>query len=106
MKWALVDAGNVVKNLIVYDGVSRYIPPDGLSIIQVNDWVEIGELVDKAEPSPVVSDPEDQKLKRNEALKSNLALIACYEIEKKSNPDLVFSDYIDSLELIIKSNLN
>jgi hypothetical protein len=44
MKWALVDNTNTVQNLIVYDGVAAYTPPEGLTLQQVNPWVQIGQL--------------------------------------------------------------
>jgi hypothetical protein len=40
----------------------------------------------------------DRKLSRNKEKGSDLAIIAAFEIEKKSNPDLQFSDYLDYLE--------
>lgn len=99
MKWALVDAQNIVKNIIVYDGVSPYRVPDGLSLMQINDWVGREEPVNKEAPLPP-SRPsdEDVKLKRNEAEKNNLALKAVYLIEKRRLPNLTFSDYLDQLE--------
>lgn len=43
MKWALVNAENIIQNLIEYDGEQAYAPPDNLTIQQVNDWLNIGD---------------------------------------------------------------
>lgn len=99
MKWALIDSQNIVKNIIAYDGVSPYRVPDGMSLVQINDWVGRDEPMDKSAPLPPVDrDPADVKAKRDEVNKSNLALIAAFEIEKKTNPLLEWSAYLDSLE--------
>ena len=50
MKWALVDSNNIVQNVIVYDGVSPYTPPDSLSAQQVNDWLNIGDDINEPQP--------------------------------------------------------
>ena len=42
------------------------------------------------------------KSERNDAAKQNLALVALFFMEKKSNPTLTFSIYLDSLELLAK----
>lgn len=50
MQWALVDGSNIVQNIIVYDGVSDYQPQDGLSLVEVNDWIKIGDEKNTPEP--------------------------------------------------------
>ncbi len=49
----------------------------------------------------VVDDALAVKVKeaRNKEKLNDLAIVACYEIEKKSNPALAFSDYLDDLEV-------
>lgn len=99
MKWALVDERNIVRNVIVYNGVDKYTPPEGLRVMEVNDWVEKEEGVDKAAPPP--SPPYDdaaRKVQRDDLGMKNIALVASFEIEKKSNPALEFSAYLDMLE--------
>ena len=46
MIWVLVDSNNVVKNIIVYDGVAPYAPPEGLVLKQASDSVRIGDILD------------------------------------------------------------
>jgi hypothetical protein len=59
MKWALVDSSGMVQNVIEYDGVTEYTPPEGISLQQVNEWVQIGKAHDAAEPipEPVIPQP-------------------------------------------------
>jgi hypothetical protein len=52
MKYALVDANNIVQNLIVYSEGSNYTPEEGLSVQQVNEWINIGDNKDAPEPLP------------------------------------------------------
>lgn len=47
MQWALVDANNIVQDLIVYDGHAVYTPEAGLELMQVNDWIGMGDAADK-----------------------------------------------------------
>lgn len=56
MKYALVNASNVVENLIIYREGSQYTPPAGLTLRQVNDWVKINDDADINEPLP----PEEE----------------------------------------------
>ena len=103
MKWALVDKDNIVKHLIVYDGVAEYKPADGLSLIEVNDWIDKEDHKDKLKPIDKIPDPIEEKKTRDDLYKKDLAVVALYEIEKKSNPNLIFSDYLDNLEDQVKS---
>lgn len=41
MAWCLVDSNNVVQNIISYDGTSAYMPPDGLTLSEIPDGVQI-----------------------------------------------------------------
>jgi len=50
-EWALVDANGIVQNIIVYDGSSPYTPPQGLTLEQVNNWVQIGQNVNTPQPT-------------------------------------------------------
>lgn len=89
MKWALVDGSSIVQNIISYDGVSAYQPPQGLQLLEVNDWVHIGDNKDIAQPT--VQDNIDQQytldqrkqnvldsllLKRDEVIESNITVNA------------------------------
>ena len=47
MKWALVDSNNIIQNTIAYDGTTEYVPAEGLTLVQVNDWLDISDPVDK-----------------------------------------------------------
>lgn len=51
MKWALVDGGGIVLNTIAYEEDSDYSSRDGYSLIQINDWINIGQNIDTPEPS-------------------------------------------------------
>ncbi len=55
---------------------------NGISDNQVNDF----ELLEK------------KKVRDSEKV-NDLSIIACFEVEKKSNPNLEFSAYLDSLEV-------
>ena len=37
MRWALINADNVVTGVIVWDGEAEYTPADGLTLINVDD---------------------------------------------------------------------
>lgn len=52
MKWALVDKNNIVRNIIVYDEGTPYFPPDWLTVEQINDWIDIGDMKDNPESLP------------------------------------------------------
>lgn len=49
MIWALIDEDGFVRNTIEYNGVSPYNPPEGMTLLQVNNWVGIGDHKDKQE---------------------------------------------------------
>lgn len=103
MKWALVDSQNKVSNVIAYDGESPYEPPAGLNLREVNNWVDLGMDADipfEQVPKPIPKSPAVQKAERNNIMKMDLAVVAGYDIARKANPQLVFSDYLDSLEVI------
>lgn len=51
MIWALVDSENTVQNIIVYDGITPYVPPNSLTLQQINPWVKIGQSVHTPQPS-------------------------------------------------------
>ena len=42
MRWALVDANNVVTGVIIWDGKADYTPADGLTVVAVPDGVGAG----------------------------------------------------------------
>ena len=98
MKWALINEDGMVVNIIAYDGKAPYRPADGLSLVEVNDWVEIGEHKDADKKPSVVEDPADVKRRRDKELAADLSLKATFRIEKRSNPSLTFSEYLDQLE--------
>lgn len=51
MKWALVNSDSIIKNVITYDGVSEYTPPDDLNLMQVPDWLNMEDHINKPEPT-------------------------------------------------------
>lgn len=50
MKWALINNQDIIENVISYDGDAEYNPPEGLLLVQVNDWLNIGSHVNDSEP--------------------------------------------------------
>jgi len=54
MQWALVNAQDIVENVIVYDPELPYKPAEGLRIVEINDWVTIGDRFDM--PQPTITD--------------------------------------------------
>jgi len=101
--WALVDSNNIVVNKIVYDKQSNYIPPKGLKLREIERWVEIGMDADISEndvPKPPVEDPEIAKKRELNSCMANLAIIACFYMEKEKNSDLTFEKYIENLKVI------
>jgi hypothetical protein len=46
-RWAIVQGGKVV-NIVVWDGVAPWTPPDGTAAVSVSDdeWVDIGAVYD------------------------------------------------------------
>lgn len=59
LKYALIDADNIIRNIIEYDGVSAYKPPTGLRVQQVEDWLDIGHNANDPAPPPNTT-PETQ----------------------------------------------
>jgi len=106
MQWALVDSNNVVVNIIVIDPEKEYKPPQGLALREINDWVHMGRDADMPKPTddPPQTD-EERKAQRDTMAKNNLSLIAVFNMEKKSKPDLTFSTYLDELESTAKPTL-
>lgn len=106
--WALVDSNNIVINKIVYEPSSNYVPPVGCSLREINSWVDIGMNADIKQadvplPQPTYVGP-DKKTERDAVCKEDLSIIALFDAAKKQNPDLTFSAYLDSLEML-KSNI-
>ena len=82
MKWALVE-NDIVKNVIVYDEQSSYTPPEGQSLIQVNDWIDIGENINL--PEPTIQDNIEKLYnleQRKEIVMNSLVLKRDSEINK------------------------
>lgn len=52
MTWALVDEKGNVVNVIVYDGVSEYQAPNGLTLVEVQT-AKIGQNLAEAEQNNV-----------------------------------------------------
>jgi hypothetical protein len=105
MKWALVNSENVVINIIVYEG-SPFSPPDGLSLLEINDWVDIGMKADISLadiPKATPPDAANIKKQRDMLYKDNLAIVALFNMVKNKQPDLDFSSYLDSLEILKNS---
>jgi hypothetical protein len=73
-----------------------------MTMIEIEDWVNIGDDANKPKPVAPVKDAAALKAERNAAYKNDLALVASFDMEKKNNPGLTFSDYLDSLELKAK----
>ena len=58
MQYALVNKNTgIVENIITYDGVSKYKPPGGKVLKQVNDWIQMGDHEDMPAP-PIPTPPE------------------------------------------------
>lgn len=77
MKWALVNNENLIENIISYDGEAEYSPPDGLQLIEVNDWLNIGDDINLNEPTVSIEIRREFCLnslieKRNQALSSGV----------------------------------
>ena len=51
MNWCLVDAAGFVKGIIVYNGTDPYTPAEGLTLQQVNNWVQVGQNINTPEPT-------------------------------------------------------
>jgi hypothetical protein len=49
MQWALVDQNQIIQNLIMYDGVSKVVFPEYLTLMQVNSWLKIGDNINLPE---------------------------------------------------------
>lgn len=99
MRWSLVNEDNIVVNIIAHDGKSSIEPPDNLRLVSTNNWVSIGDNINKEKPpKPIEPTLEELKQRRNNMHKDNLALKGLYRIEKRLNPTLEFSDYLDTLE--------
>ncbi len=82
-----------------YDGTPWADPYDGL----VWNNKEIpkptkSELDAVTDPMVTASKEVDRKKERDKIEKDNLSLVASYNIEKKANPNLAFSDFLDELE--------
>lgn len=60
LKYALIDADNIIRNVIDYDGSSQYKPPAGLRLQQVESWLDIGHNANDPEPPPPPFVPESQ----------------------------------------------
>lgn len=57
------------------------------------------QQVEAVTPQQVSAKAEvDRKKDRDKVKADDLSLVGCYELEKKSNPNLKFSEYLDSLE--------
>ena len=50
MRWAIVDGNGEIQNIIAYDGISAYAPPNGFTLQQVNDWLGIGSGINDTQP--------------------------------------------------------
>ncbi len=105
MRWALVNEQNIVINIIAYNGSDPFIPPQGIRLREVQDWLQIGLDADIAEhdvPRTPVDpvDPVREKAKRDAYYKNDLSMIALFNLAKQTNPQLQLSAYLDSLEVL------
>lgn len=53
MKYALVNKDSIIENVVAHDPAlphGGYEPPTGLSIMEVNDWLNIGDNINAPEP--------------------------------------------------------
>lgn len=78
MQYALVDSNNVVKNFIV-PPVGEWVPPVGLTVQQVNDWVEVGQDTGTPQPSPTT---------QTSSQKAEVAIAAGVMLSSASVPEL------------------
>lgn len=46
MKYALHNEHGIIVNVIEYDGKNKYNPGAGLTLCEINDWVQIGDHKD------------------------------------------------------------
>jgi hypothetical protein len=85
-----------------YDGTPWNDPYEGLvwnnKDIPMPSKAELDAVTDQM----VLDAKEGNRKKERDAIsKQNLSLVASYNIEKKTNPDLSFSDFLDSLEVSV-----
>jgi len=74
---------------------------EDITLREIEDWVNIGMLADIKQddvPKPIPIDPVVIKKQRDVYYKENLAMVAMYNETKKTNPQLDFSSYLDSIE--------
>jgi len=94
------DIQNVMYWQSQYDGTPWNDPYDGLVWENKEIPKPSKKELDAVLDSDVLAKKEvDRKLSRNEIKLKDLTMVGLYEMEKKSNPELAFSDYLDSLEL-------
>lgn len=77
MKWALVDSQNIINNIISYSEDSNYLPPPDLQLIQVNDWLNIGDNINLPQPTLSIDTRREWRLnalleKRNQVIESGI----------------------------------
>ncbi len=99
MKWALVNSENIVMNVVESIEQGDVQDIDDLTAVQVQDWINIGDSVYMVKPADIpLATIEELKAIRNEAMSQDMTLKACWGVEKKTRPELSFSDYLDELE--------
>lgn len=42
MRWAVIDSNNIVVNVVIWDGVSDWTPPEGCRVVK-SDTLSIGD---------------------------------------------------------------
>src|SRR3954465_14268556 len=97
MKYALVDVDNIVINIIVYNPSNDWIVPENMRVLLINDWLNIGDNINKEVPIIPAIDPQTQLANRNLALSQNYGVAAGFKIEKNLNPALDFATYVTDL---------
>lgn len=75
MRYAIVE-DSLVTNIILWDGIEQYVPPDGAVLIAAPDDVTIGWTCpggtwvapEDSDPQPIPSDESEDKLQAVQAL--------------------------------------
>lgn len=55
MRYALINELDIVVNIIEYNGLTPYEPAEGLRLVPVNEWIEIGNPITKSFEDSVAS---------------------------------------------------
>ena len=97
---------NAVLSVRPYDNNEHLVSNPIIIGDMLVDWVSINTMpcpsldeINSISNEQILQMEESQRKSfRDDTQSQNLTMIAFYEIEKKTNPNLSFSDYLDSLE--------